>query len=183
VIDGRHLLTKVIQEAALRRRPDKQMVGRRVLSVWSTWNVLLGSGRGYFKWSKDGQNRLFSVPTWHNVVVLHDGKKLVLKIPVYNWTNLHVKDILVRYRDGDGAPAFISLKDENPRDPLSYTSQMNSEYRTSRKKTPIWEETNPSAMNNHWWDCECQLIVAMAMCGLCAFAPPPGDKEEEKEAA
>jgi hypothetical protein len=86
-----------------------------------------------------------------------------LRCPFFAWSNLNVKDILRRHRDGD-AIKFLSLPDESSAsDQWSYTAQMNSEMREKQtdergKKISIWRPIGRRP--NHLWDCEAMQIVA-----------------------
>lgn len=86
-----------------------------------------------------------------------------MRCPFFSWSNLNVKDILRRHRDGDAAK-FLSLPDEAPpSDQWSYTAQMNSEIREKQtdekgKKISIWRPIGRRP--NHYWDCESMQIVA-----------------------
>lgn len=85
-----------------------------------------------------------------------------LMCPFFSWSNLNVKDILRRHRDGE-AQKFLSLPDEAPpSDQWSYTAQMNSEIREkqvneSGKKISIWRPIGRRP--NHYWDCESMQLV------------------------
>ena len=98
------------------------------------------------------------------------------RVPFYNWSNLHVKDILRRYRDGDKAPKFLCLPDEAPADDLwSYTAQMNSELRDQvyddrGRKVSVWRPI--PRRPNHWWDCEAMFIVFCAIVSIIGADGP-----------
>lgn len=102
------------------------------------------------------------------------------RCPFFAWSNLNVKDILRRHRDGLAAK-FLSLPDTAPADDIwSYTAQMNSEMRVKErdengKMISVWKPI--SRRPNHFWDCEAEQVVAALICGVIGGKPTDEDDE------
>ncbi len=160
--------TTAIAAECVRRGHVADVMGRK---VWRCWIGLRGTRTASFlhRDPKSGvaDKRIYSPLTWLDPSI---GKSATrYKVPCYDWSNLHVKDILKRHRDGRAAK-FLSLPDSDPpTDRFSYTAQMNSEIRVREtddygRKISVWKQLG--SRPNHWWDCECMQIVAALIFGI-----------------
>lgn len=180
-IDGGNYLDEILDAAAAnweivdRFNPNtkKAYKGR------SVWRILVGNGTLSSFPQDDKTKRSFSKPSVHPRVISIDGKPCTIAIPVYHWSNLSVKDHLHRLLSGgEGLPKFIALsRDQLPANvqakevgQLTYSQQMQAEYRTTVKGKNKWVESNP---NVHYRDCECQILVMFDMAGKLGLPPAP----------
>lgn len=186
-----------IREQKFRRKKH----GKWVDAVeWFTWTMLAGdtTGRNSWKW-KDGRHRIMSEmqPQFRRVTLR--GQAVEIKVPLYNWSQLSIKDQLHALvtstgsqrpeaggqRPEGGLVKFYSLK----RDQLSeaqrakevgnwtYENQMSAEYRTAKKTTnkPYWDKSRPQ---NHFWDAECMCLVMLGLGGYLGVAAPDAESED-----
>jgi phage terminase large subunit GpA-like protein len=85
----------------------------------------------------------------------------------YDWMNLHIKNLLSALKNGRalywGVPGDVGP---------DYMRQINSEVRhvilnARQRRTEWWSNTDAKGEGtkrpNHAWDCECQIVVAMAL--------------------
>ena len=195
-VDGGYEQTRCAMECVKHGHVGKVQVGRETKKIWFCWTLLKGSGLGTFTHEDDKtgfkDERIYSRLDWidpnigkekgHSPLAATDPALPPVtgqvpsrvpqgaRVPFYNWSNLHVKDILRRHRDQDHAPKFLSLPDEAPQsDVWSYTSQMNSElrdqvYDDKGRKTSIWRPI--PRRPNLWWDCEAMFIAVCAIVGI-----------------
>jgi hypothetical protein len=143
--------------------------------------MLVGSGKRLsWKWA-DGKSRSASTMQPQARRVTLKGQQIEIKIPLYEWSNLNVKDQLAELvRGGDGRvqfksltraqlPEAVQLKEVGN---LTYENQMAAEYRTMKKTTgqPYWEKLRP---DNHYLDCECMALVLLGLGGFLGIAAAP----------
>ena len=158
-VDCGYEQTKVAQECVKRGSWMQVPGGRTRVS----WIALKGVRQETFTHSLKGrqEKRVYSELDYLNPMI--GQAQGGMRCPFFSWSNLNVKDILRRHRDGD-ASKFLSLPDEAPPgDQWSYTAQMNSEMREKQtdergKKISIWRPIGRRP--NHYWDCEAMQIVA-----------------------
>jgi hypothetical protein len=149
--------------------------------VWLCWVALKGVRQETFTHTnpqtKISDKRVYSELDYLTPNIGQGGGGY--RCPFFAWSNLSVKDILRRHRDGEAAK-FLSLPDTDPpSDVWSYTAQMNSEIRVKErddngKQVSIWRPVN-NRRPNHYWDCEAMQIVAALVCGII------GDMKQEDE--
>lgn len=89
---------------------------------------------------------------------------------LYFWSNIAIKDILKRLRDGKGAP-WVAYEGV----PKDWNDQMFSERRIAiwdkwNKESYKWERIGKRA--NHLWDCECMQVVAACIAGVIGDSVP-----------
>lgn len=96
--------------------------------------------------------------------------------PFFSWSNLHAKDILKRYRDGEQGKVQW-LPDKLPaNDNESASNQMHSEYRTrvvdprTGRRTDRWLPIGKRP--NHKWDCMAMQIIAANIAGIIGVPEP-----------
>jgi hypothetical protein len=191
-IDGGNYLQEILDMAA----QQMEIVEREVLHwrtakptgrkarVKSAWKVLRGNGvkRSF---PHGGQNRRifrsFSQPSTYQRQVTRDGQVMMVDIPVYEWSNLSVKDHLQNLMQGGPTmPKFIALKREQLTEAnqamevgdRAYDKQMQNEYRTQVGAKTVWVESTP---NVHYRDCECQCVVMFDMGGFLGL-PAAGEE-------
>lgn len=204
-VDVGYEQTKVARECA-RRGHWGIISGKR---RWLCWNGLKGSDRESFTHkvpkldAKGRQVRLDGKLQYRNVERIYSPqdfldanlgmKSRLMPCPYWVWSNLHVKDILKRHRDGlagkwDCLPDTDALTDMN-----SFTNQIHSEICVREKdkfgrKKRRWIPVS-TRRANHFWDIEAMQIVPALLASIMGDAEPPpedaaGDaaaKEEKKE--
>ena len=181
-VDAGYEQTRCAQECVKHGHVGSAKVGNETKKIWFCWNLLKGSGLDTFQHidPKTGlkERRIVSRQDWVDPNIGQRSVRPVpgqshpanARAPFYSWSNLHVKDILRRYRDQDHAPKFLSLPDDEPQDNAwGYTSQMNSEirdqvYDDKGRKTSVWRPI--PRRPNHLWDCEAMFIAACAIVGI-----------------
>jgi hypothetical protein len=159
-------------------------------SKWFTWTMLAGdtTGRNSWLWP-DKTYRLMSPmqPQSRNVTIR--SQSFSIKVPLYTWSQLGIKDMLHALITGGGQTVkFYSLKREQLTGPLAestrlkesgnltYENQMQAEYRTVKKNgKPYWEKYRPQ---NHFWDAECMCLVQFGLGGYLGVAAPADESEE-----
>jgi hypothetical protein len=57
---------------------------------------------------------------------------------------------------------------------LTYEKQMSAEYLTEKKGQQYFDKLRK---DNHYFDCECMLLVRMAMDGILGHIAPPTDEK------
>ncbi|HRV30806.1 MAG TPA: phage terminase large subunit family protein [Kiritimatiellia bacterium] len=187
-IDAGYEQTRCALECVQHGHIGTAKIGNRTKKIWFCWTLLKGSGLDTFlhpdPLTGAKHRRIISRLDW---IDPHLGRHRpagpahapAARVPLYSWSNLHVKDILRRHRDQDRAPKFLSLPDPEPHDnPWSYTAQMNSEirdqiYDPKGRKTSVWRPI--PRRPNHYWDCEAMTIAAALITGLI------GAEEEKSE--
>jgi len=187
-IDGGNWRHEVIDLAAKNISPYSRRLrkhGRwREEQIWHTYTVLVGSGKRIsWKWT-DGRSRSASMmqPQARRVTLL--GQPREIKVPLYEWSNLSVKDQLSEIiRGGEGRVQFKSLsRNQLPEavqlkesGNLTYENQMAAEYRTLKKNgVPYWEKSRP---DNHYFDCELGCLVLLGLGGYLGIAASPEGSE------
>lgn len=184
-IDAAFWREQVIDLAAKHIAPYERNVRRhgrwRKEEIWHTYTLLVGSGKRLsWKWA-DGKSRSASTMQPQARRVTIKGQQIEIKIPLYEWSNLNVKDQLAELvRGGDGRVQFKSLtRTQLPEavqlkevGNLTYENQMAAEYRTMKKTTgqPYWEKLRP---DNHYLDCECMALVLLGLGGFLGIAAAP----------
>lgn len=171
-IDGGYEQTRVAAECVRHGHVGKVKTGKIVKQIWLCWTILKGSGLESFTHEDPKthirEQRIYSKLDYVNPNL--GKRKRGLLVPIYNWSNLHCKDILRRYRDQDRAPKFLSLPDDAPpTDIWSYTAQMNSELREQQynergQKVSVWRPIHRRP--NHYWDMEAMFIAVQAIVGI-----------------
>lgn len=164
---------EIVEKDILNPRTGKP-TGRK-MKVRSVWKVLRGNGVKK-SFAHGGQHerrfRSFAMPSFYQrQIALPNGQSAVLNIPVYEWSNLSVKDHLHNLMlGGPTFPKFMALThdqlDEQSQakenGDLTYDKQMSNEYRTRVGTRDQWVE---STKNVHYRDCECECLVLLDMGG------------------
>jgi hypothetical protein len=180
-VDCGYEQTRVAEECV--KHGGKVTVGGR--EFYACWVALKGARQEKFlhtdKKTGNKDQRIYSQLDDNSFLDPGLGKKFTpYKVPFHLWSNLHVKDILRRHRDGL-ARKFLSLPDAaDPSDLRSYTAQMNSEIRVKERDDNgrlinIWK---PIRKQNHYWDCEAMQIVTALILGVIG-----GSISQQPEAA
>lgn len=167
-VDCGYEQTKVAQEC-VKHGHVGTVNGRK---IWLCWVALKGVRQETFQHvhPKTGvkERRIYSTMDYLDPNIGQGGKS-AYRCPFFAWSNLSVKDILRRHRDGE-ASKFLALPDTSaPNDTWGYTAQMNSEIRTRAvddqgRKISVWSPVGKRP--NHLWDCEAMQIVSALICGL-----------------
>jgi len=182
VYDGGNYLQEILDMAA----QQMEIVEREVLhwrtgkptgrkaKVKSVWKIMRGNGTKR-SFPHGGQHRRvfrsFSQASTYQRQVTRDGQTFAVDIPIYEWSNLSVKDHLQNLMQGGSTmPKFMALNREQlspaTRDietsDKAYDQQMQNEYRTRVGTRDCWVESTP---NVHYRDCECMAIVMFDMGG------------------
>lgn len=181
--DGGNYLQEILDQAAANfEEVEKEILhprtGRptgRKMKVRSVWKIFRGNGR-LKSFAHGGQAkrmfRSFSQPSFYQRQITVGGHLVALNIPVYEWSNLSVKDHLHNLMiGGANLPKFMALKREQldqttqdmERGDLTYESQMGNEHRTRVGQRDQWVE---SSKNVHYRDCECECIALLDMGGF-----------------
>ena len=186
-IDCGNYLDEILDAAAARHRwvwrdilnPDGTRSGQQTKTS-SVWKLLRGNGlRNSFPWG-ERQARAFSKPIWHQRRIPYDGgHAAIIKIPVYEWSNLSVKDHFYRLLTGGAnMPEFRALphdkltpkNQEKERGDLIYETQLQNQYRVRERNRDKWIETSP---NVHYADTGCQCVVLLDMGGFLGLPTVP----------
>jgi hypothetical protein len=192
-IDGGQYLQEILDMAAAKFEVAEKEVlhprsgrptGRRT-KVRSVWKILRGNGtRKSFPHGgqTDRKFRSFSAPSlYQRSLPLPGGSVVVLNLPVYEWSNLSVKDHLHNLMlGGPTMPKFMALTREQLPEVTQtietgdreYARQMQNEYRTRIGVRDQWVESTP---NVHYRDCECECLVLLDMGGYLGL---PAASEE-----
>lgn len=135
---------------------------------WQGWRALNGEAearKSFIYKPKGGMATLlpYSYPAKYVDPMMGKESKERRYAKLNFWSNIAIKDILKRLRDGKGAPwqAYEGA-------PNDWHEQMFSERRIQiydkyNKQTYKWERIGKRA--NHLWDCECMQVVAACMAG------------------
>lgn len=182
-IDGGNWRHEVIDLAAKHIAPYQRRIrkhGRwRIETIWHTYTVLVGNGkRSAWRWP-DGRSRSVSQmqPQSRNVTI--KGQRLDIRVPLYEWSNLSVKDQLSELmRGADNRIKFESLARSQISPSaqakevgnLTYENQMSAEYRTEKRGAPYWEKSRP---DNHYFDCAAGCLVLLGLGGYLGIAAAP----------
>lgn len=186
-VDCGNYLDEILDAAASRHRwvwreilnPDGTRSGQQTKTS-SVWKLLRGNGlRNSFPWG-ERQVRAFSKPIWHQRRIPYDGgQTAIVKIPVYEWSNLSVKDHFYRLlTGGENMPEFRALphdqltpkNQERERGDLIYETQLQNQYRGRERNRDKWIETSP---NVHYADTGCQCVVMLDMGGFLGLPTVP----------
>ncbi len=182
VIDASKWTPQIMQRAAAEYEVVEGTFMGRPMKSYQTWRIYFGDDARSFKHA-DGQSRGWSPPrVYPTQVFLPDGKRVMVKLFSYRWSNLSYKLQLDNIRLGmPGAPRYEVL-DRKALDAvtqakevgdLTYEKQMSAEYLTEKKGKQIYEKLRK---NNHYFDCRCMLLVRMSQDGLIGHvseAPVP----------
>ena len=95
-----------------------------------------------------------------------------IRLPLYVFSNLMVKDILSLHVRGMGAPWEVPVSV-----PGEYMKQMTAETRREVNGRPRWEPLR-KGMDNHAWDAECMQVVCALAAKLMHAAEPEPDRVE-----
>lgn len=148
-----------------------------------TYGLLIGDEKLSFRWKNPGRK-----PTWERFAqeynwtihdILRDGKRMPVRVHARLWSNFSIKEIAVRWRDGDSAPRIIvHEKFLTDRSKEGFSESMKSERKLPWKKRPGKERYDNENRPNHDWDCFCMMMVRMDELGyLNNFAAPEADQE------
>lgn len=169
-VDCGYEQTKVAAEC-IKHGHVGQVGGRK---VWLCWVAMKGVRQEVFTHTnakKVSEKRIYSALDYLTPNIGQRGTSY--RCPFFAWSNLSVKDILRRHRDGESAK-FLSLPDTDPpSDVWSYTAQMNSEIRVKEvdengKKISVWKPVGKRP--NHYWDCEAMQVAAACICGIIGYS-------------
>jgi hypothetical protein len=174
-VDGGYWQREVLEWAARNyEEVDAAYLGMKYRKRIS-WLVFIGDDANYYWHGLARGKRIakaYSEPHPHQVTLLKDGKQINVKVPVFRWSNLAVKDMLSESMvGGPGRPKmeFLSrnLLDEKTREretgDFTFEKQVSAEYRTSKKGKAFWEKKRPE---NHFWDCLCMGLARRLMDGF-----------------
>lgn len=165
--------------------PIKDHAGRAAMK-WISFGLLIGDDKMSYKWAHPGRAPTlarFKQYEWTNVDIVKDGRRV--RIPIHHrlWSNPSIKEIAVRWRDGDSAPK-IEVHEQFLRpaagvsDKESFWKQMTSERLLPWKGRPGKFRWDNEGRPNHAWDGFCMVIERMDELGMLNHFGPP---EEEKE--
>ena len=150
----------------------------------STWYLLFGDDARSFPKHPDGQSRPYSPAKPTRLPVFDaSGRKVMITVHSIRWSNLAFKLQLDSIRMGlPGMPKFEVLSREHLDDQtrlketgdLTYEKQMSAEYLTEKKGQQYFDKLRK---DNHYFDCECMLLVRMAMDGILGHIAPPTDEK------
>ena len=182
-IDGGFWRNDVIDLAARFIAPYERRIrkhGRwRAETIWHTYTVLVGDGkRTSWKW-QDGHSRSISPMQPQSRRVTLKDQTAEIKIPLYQWSNLGIKDQLDNLISGKSEVQFKSLsRNQLPESVqiretgnLTYENQMSAEFRTQKKTgQPYWEKSRP---DNHYFDCEAGCLALFGLGGFLGVAAAP----------
>jgi hypothetical protein len=180
MIDAGHRPDLVREWAAEDAKFSKIKVGNRIREKWITYGLLVGDDRMSYRWQHPGRpNTLerFKVYDWVNVGTVRDGKRIVVPVHHRLWSNTSIKDICVRWRDGDGAPK-IEVSEQFLRDTSKegFWAQMTSERKMPWRGRPGKERYENEGRPNHGFDCFAMMMVRLDELGLLnSFSPPAED--------
>lgn len=142
---------------------------------WLGWKALNGEAeaRKSFLWKpKNGKPVLlpYSYPPKYVDPMMGREAKERRYAKLYFWSNIAIKDILSRLRNGKGA-SWLAY-DGAPKD---WHDQMFSERRIKiydkyGKETYKWDRIGNRP--NHLWDCECMQVVAACIANIIGDADP-----------
>lgn len=179
-------MTKVLRECVRRGHEGQIKIAGKLRKVWLCWIGMKGSGAEYFTHvnprNQVRESKVYSARKFYNVSIGTSAHSRLA--PWYEWSNLHVKDMLRDRRDADPtAPKFLFLPDTlPPTDQNSHFAQMRSEKRveqwTPKGKRSIWQlvkETRP----NHKWDIFNMFITFQCIAGIIGTP----DRQDEPAAA
>ncbi len=131
------------------------------------WIALKGDQKGHYTHRADGVNQYYDEGQLAEV----DGRVY----PLFLWSNLGVKSIFARLRDGKGLVKWATNTIDN-----EYISHLFSEVKeeVEDKKTGNlvlrWVKKHD---NNHYLDCECMILTGTLMAGV----PLTGTEERPAE--
>lgn len=183
-IDGGFWRNDVIDMAAKNIAPYQRKVkkhGRWVSqTILHTYTVLVGSGKRKSWKHADGRHRAVSQMQPQSRRIQWGGSPLDIRVPLYEWSNLSIKDQLSELiAGGDGMVKYKSLSRSQISEAtllkevgnLTYENQMACEYRTIKKSgEPYWEKLRP---DNHYFDCEAMVLVLFGLGGFLGVAAAP----------
>ena len=185
------IITKAAQEIREQKFQRKKHGKWIEASEWFTWTMLAGDTTSRNSWRhKDGVYRMHSEQQPEYRLVTLRGQQVNIKVPLFTWSQLGIKDMLSALVAGGGQTVqFYSLKREQLSGPFAeqtrtketgnftYENQMAAEFR-DRKKTngkPFWEKSRPQ---NHYWDAECMCLVQFGIGGYLGVAAPKDDENK-----
>jgi hypothetical protein len=157
---------------------------------WFCWVGLKGSGLNRFTHRiplRDGgtrvEYRIYSECEYLNPQIGLTNSTMLC--PMFNWSNLHFKDILAAHRDRRAAK-FVALTDDDQNaGDLGYNRMMNAEFRfderskTSGQKVSVWRPIR--SRPNHFFDAEAMQFVAAALNRIIGEPTPEKEDSEQKE--
>lgn len=182
-LDGGNWLYEILDMAASKWEISEEQIGRKRIKIRSTWKVFIGNGKlKSFRWD-DKQWRAVSQPSYYpRQIQLPDKSFATLQIPVYNWSNLSIKDQMATLRaGGEGKPkitvlpfsALSKTTQQKEVGDLAYAKQISVEYRTRKSGKDIWLEAKPSC--NHYGDTGCGLLSMASLGGLIGHIVAPDE--------
>lgn len=178
-VDCSYDTQKVYLECA--RRNSLRIINGR--QEWVGWKGLNGEAEArksftYKQAGKAPQNLPYSYPAKHSsgMIGLPGGKKEQRFCKWFLWSNVAIKEILIRLRNGTGAKwlAYSGV-------PAEWNDHMFSERRES-----VWDKYHKETYKfvrigkraNHLWDCECMQVVAACMAGCIGLENPEAVESE-----
>jgi len=153
---------------------------------WIGWKALNGEAearKSFVYKRKDGKPVLlpYSFPAKYVDPMMGREAKDRKYAKLFFWSNIAVKDILIRLRDGKGAHwmAYDGVPDD-------WHTQMFSErrirvYDRFGKESYKWERIGNRP--NHLWDCECMQVVAACMASVIGSDNPSEEPDDQLTAA
>lgn len=138
------------------------------------WTALHGDDSKWFSHHKKVAGKMRSIKRFFSPF----AKASTVEGPVVyvRWSNLQVKDVLANLVKGKGVDWEI------PEDASTTYIESITESEYKREYAPgkwRWEPTSGvKGKNNHFWDCECMVIVAAMLCGAMA-SPEESESVDE----
>jgi hypothetical protein len=162
VVDSGNFATQVYKKC-IEYGHEGRVSGKK---IYLSWIALKGSDKYDFVHA-DGVKRVYSEVTAGDPNL---GVGVTARsCPLYLWSNYSIKNMLIHLRDGKG----VKWLSPSPPDE-EYTRQLNSEMLVQEvdKKTNKlkYRWVVKSGVPNHYWDCECQQLVAATMVGCMALS-------------
>ena len=174
------------EDAILVPMPD--YMGRKTMK-WISYGLLIGDDKAGYKWANPGRAPTiarYKQYEWTQVDAFKNGRRV--KVPIHHrlWSNPSIKEIAVRWRDGDSAPkievhekflqlppgATEAMKKE------SFMAQMTSERLLPWRGRPGKFRWDNEGRPNHAWDGFCMVIVRMDELGMLNHFDAPADDSE-----
>jgi hypothetical protein len=153
--------------------------GGQIKSKWITYGLLIGDEKASYRWHHPGRPSTlerFKQKETVLVEMMKDGKKIRIPVQHRLWSNPSIKDIAVRWRDGDGAPRIQvhqQFLDDITKE--GFWAQMCSERKLPWKGRPGKERYDNEDKPNHAWDGFCMVMVRMDELGYLTSFGAPGD--------
>lgn len=176
-IDSSYDTRRVYLECARRNTLMTVAGGRKDWVGWKALNGEAEARKSFIYKPKKGQPVLlpYSYPPKYVDPMLGQKAEERRYAKLYLWSNIAIKDILKRLRDGKGAPwlAYDGVGKD-------WEEQMFSE-----RRIKVWDKYNKESYKydrigkrpNHLWDAECEQVVAACIAGVIGGELPVEGEE------